>query len=216
SYIKMGRVRVNRRSVLKAGHPVSSSDKIFLSGEQYVSRAAHKLASAAEKLNIDFKDKTVLDVGSSTGGFTQYALRHGAKQVIAVDVGSNQLHPSLRADKRIELHEKTNIRDFKTNKVIDLALVDVSFISLEHVLPSVSQLLSPGSQILAMAKPQFEGAGKFKHQGVVKNDTMRRQILKYFEEWAKTRFVIIDKSDSEVAGAKGNKERFYLLKSSMH
>lgn len=212
TYIKMGKVKLNRRPTGKAGQPVNPHDKLSVTGEQYVSRAAFKLASAADKLGVDFKNKTVLDVGSSTGGFTQYVLQRGAKQVIAVDVGTNQLHPTLRNDKRIELHEKTDIRDFKTKTEIDLVLIDVSFISLKQVLPSVSQLLSADSQILAMAKPQFEAGDKFKHDGVVKNDTMRRQILKNLEEWFKIRFVILDKADSEVAGTKGNVERFYLLK----
>lgn len=212
SYIKLGRVRVNARRQDKAGWQVKNEDKIEVSGEQYVSRAALKLESVVQKLKIDFKDKIVLDVGSSTGGFTDYALQHGVKKVIAVDVGTDQLHPSLRADKRVELHEKTDIRDFKTTQPIDLVLIDVSFVSLRQILPKVAQLVGAKARIMAMVKPQFEAGDKLKHKGVIKNDAMRRQILKDFEAWAKSHFVILDKADAEVAGAKGNRERFYLLR----
>ncbi|MGB3945457.1 MAG: SAM-dependent methyltransferase, partial [Candidatus Saccharimonadales bacterium] len=114
SVIRLGEVRVNGQVVTKPGHFVGESDRVVLaSKERYVSRAGLKLASVAEKLNVRFDNATVLDVGSSTGGFTDYALRHGAKKVFAVDVGTDQLHPSLRQDTRIELHEKTDIRDFQ-------------------------------------------------------------------------------------------------------
>lgn len=211
SYIKLGRVRVNARRQDKASWQVKNKDKIEVSGQQYVSRAALKLESVAQKLNLDFKDKLVLDVGSSTGGFTDYALQHGARKVIAVDVGTDQLHPKLRGDERVELHEKTDIRDFQTPQSIDLVLIDVSFVSLRQILPAISQLLSPDSQVLAMVKPQFEVGDQLKHKGVIKNDRLRRQILKDFEAWAKSSFVILDKADAKVAGAKGNRERFYKL-----
>ena len=181
-------------------------------GERYVSRAGLKLASVAESLKLDFKDKTVLDVGSSTGGFTDYALQHGARKVIAVDVGTNQLHHSLRGNPKIELHEKTDIRDFITDENIDIVVADVSFISLHEILPHVAKLSSGQTQIVAMAKPQFEAAQGSLNKGVVKNERLRRDILKGFETWARRYFVIIDKADSKVAGAKGNRERFYLLR----
>lgn len=211
SYIKLGKVKVNNRIQTKAGFIVSPIDKIEIEGEQYVSRAAFKLSSAFNKFELDFIGKIILDVGSSTGGFTDFALKHGAKKVIAVDVGTNQLHPSLRTDKRIELHEKTDIRSFITVQNIDLVMVDVSFISMKQVLPAISKLLPSNCQIVAMVKPQFEADDKYKHRGVVKNDTMRRKILKDFEDWAKKYFTITDKADSDVTGEKGNRERFYLL-----
>ncbi|NTW62227.1 TlyA family rRNA (cytidine-2'-O)-methyltransferase, partial [Candidatus Saccharibacteria bacterium] len=147
-----------------------------------------------------------------TGGFTDYALRRGAQKVYAVDVGTDQLHPSLRSDKRIELHEKTDIRSFRLNDMPDLVVMDVSFISLREILPHIHDSLSDkNTQIVAMVKPQFEAGRDQVNKGVIKNDSIRRQILKDFEDWAKDRFVIVDKRDSEVAGAKGNRERFYLL-----
>ncbi len=214
SYIKLGQVTVNANTITKPGFSVNDNDKITLTAsEQYVSRAGLKLASVVEALGLDFKDKVVLDIGSSTGGFTDYALQHGAQKVIAVDVGTGQLHRSLRTDKRIELHEKTDIRDFTASANIDLVLADVSFISLREILPSVKQFCSKTTRIVAMVKPQFEaGQSALKHKGVIKNDRMRRDILQDFEQWVKKDFIIIDKADSHVSGSKGNRERFYLLR----
>jgi 23S rRNA (cytidine1920-2'-O)/16S rRNA (cytidine1409-2'-O)-methyltransferase len=214
SYIKLGQVTVNDRVITKPGQLVGLLDDIKLTAtEQYVSRAGLKLASVAAKLNLDFTNKVVLDVGSSTGGFTDYALLHGARKVIAVDVGTDQLHPSLRTNPNIELHEKTDIRDFKTDEIIDIVVADVSFISLREILPAVARLAHSQTEIVAMVKPQFEaGRSDVRHKGVIKNDKMRRDILKDFEGWAREGFVIIDKADSEVSGSKGNQERFYLLR----
>jgi 23S rRNA (cytidine1920-2'-O)/16S rRNA (cytidine1409-2'-O)-methyltransferase len=215
SYIKLGKVRLGNVHLTKSGQLIrlDDKDKIKLDvTEQYVGRAGLKLESVASALKLDFKNKLVLDVGSSTGGFTDFSLRQGAKKVIAVDSGSNQMHPSLRDNSRIELHEKTDIRDFKTKDEVDLVLIDVSFISLRDVLPSLLPLLSKQTKVIAMVKPQFEaGQSELKHKGVIKNDKMRRQVLKDFESWAVKYFVIQDKHDSAVSGAKGNLERFYLM-----
>ena len=213
NYVKLGDVYVNKKVVQKAGTPVSETDVIELkSAGQYVSRAGLKLASVAEKLHVDFRDMVVLDVGSSTGGFTDYALQHGAKKVFAVDVGTDQLHPSLRSDPRIELHENTDIRDFVPGEPIDMVVVDVSFISLRDILPHVARIVPSGAKIVAMLKPQFEAGRGQTNKGVIKNNAVRRRILADFELWAERYFVIADKRDSEVAGQKGNVERFYLLR----
>ena len=213
SYIRLGNVKVNGKVITKAGVMVSDEDTIRLKiEEQYVSRAALKLKSADASFHLDFRGKTVLDVGSSTGGFTQYALVHGAKKVVAVDVGTEQLHPSLRTDIRIELHEKTDIRDFVPSEKISIVVMDVSFISLREILPHIAKICAPDTTVVAMVKPQFEaGQSNLKHKGVIKNDKMRRDILKDFEIWAQKLFKIVDKMDSEVAGSKGNVERFYIL-----
>ena len=217
SYIKLGKVFVRGKIVTKPGFMVDDEAQVTLTvQEQYVSRAALKLASVAESLKLDFKNKTVLDVGSSTGGFTDYALRHGATYVIAVEVGTDQLHPSLHGHPSIELHEQTDIRAVNAlSRTVDIVVADVSFISLRDILPQVAKLTGPSTQIVAMVKPQFEAEqSALKHKGVIKNDTMRRDILKSFEVWAHQYFMIIDKADSDVAGAKGNRERFYILKTS--
>ena len=213
SYIKLGKVLVDGKVITKSGFFVQDDANIKLNqSEQYVSRAGLKLASIADILKLDFKDKTVLDVGSSTGGFTDYSLKHGAKKVIAVDVGTKQLHPSLLDNPKIELHEQTDIREFKTEQRLDMVLIDVSFCFFAIYFTFDLQAPISKLSVVAMLKPQFEAGDSAKHKGIIKNDAMRRQILKKFEIWAKKYFVIIDKTDSKIAGAKGNQERFYLLK----
>lgn len=213
SWIKLGKVTVDGKIITKSGHFVTeASDIILTATEQYVSRAGLKLASVARLLNVDFKDTIVLDVGSSTGGFTDYALQNGAAKVFAVDVGTDQLHPSLHDNKKIELHEKTDIRDFIPSETPDVIVIDVSFISLREILPHLARSVAgKNTKIMAMVKPQFEAGRNQTNKGVIKNDSVRRQILKDFEMWAKDLFVIVDKRDSDVAGARGNQERFYLL-----
>lgn len=222
SYIRLGDVKVNGRVATKAGVMTGPGDIIELTtAAQYVSRAGLKLASVAQILGAKFSNATVLDVGSSTGGFTDYALQHGAHRVIAVDVGTDQLHPKLQGHPRIELHEKTDIRDYaKTwqameldaRPLFDIVVLDVSFISLTEILPCVAQMSTPRTQILAMVKPQFEAGREQINKGVIKNDTVRRTVLKEFETWTQKLFRIEDKADSEVSGTKGNRERFYSLR----
>ncbi len=178
----------------------------------YVSRGGLKLASIIESFGLDFRGKVILDVGSSTGGFTDFALRRSARKVIAVDLGSNQLHPKLRQNNSIELHEKTDIRNFSTDQAIDYILIDVSFISLRQILPSLLRFCSSHTQITALLKPQFEADDSMKNRGIIKNEKIRRTVLKDFELWAKQLFVIKNKADSAIKGDKGNQERFYLLR----
>jgi 23S rRNA (cytidine1920-2'-O)/16S rRNA (cytidine1409-2'-O)-methyltransferase len=214
NWIRLGKVTVDGKTLTKPGYFVRQSAEVKLvAEEQYVSRAGLKLASVAKVLKLDFRDAVVLDVGSSTGGFTDYALQHGARKVYAVDVGTEQLHPSLRGNERIELHEKTDIRDFVIESELpSIIVIDVSFISLREILPYIArQLSNSDTQIAAMLKPQFEAGRNQTNKGIIKNESVRRQILKEFETWAKQYFVVRDKRDSDVAGAKGNQERFYLL-----
>jgi 23S rRNA (cytidine1920-2'-O)/16S rRNA (cytidine1409-2'-O)-methyltransferase len=214
SYIRLGQVKVEGRVINKPGYFVRSDVDITLGVKtQYVSRAALKLASVTDALGIVFADKTVIDVGSSTGGFTDYALQHRAKKIIAVDVGTDQLHPRLRADEKIELHEKTNILDFTSSEDIDIAVIDVSFVSLQKILRHVATLVHPGGDIIAMMKPQFEAQPEYLHKGIVKNSSYRKKIVQRFELWCRNNgFAIAKKIDSGVSGAKGNVERFYLLR----
>lgn len=213
SWVRLGKVTVDGRVIKKPGHFVSTDAVVALHADrQYVSRAGLKLASVAALLKLNFKDKVILDVGSSTGGFTDYALQHGAKKVYAVDVGTNQLHASLRDNPLVELHEKTDIRDFYLDEKPDIIVIDVSFISLREILPHLAENLSgKNTTVAAMLKPQFEAGKSQTNKGVIKNDAIRRKILREFEDWARHYFVIKDKRDSDVHGAKGNQERFYLL-----
>jgi 23S rRNA (cytidine1920-2'-O)/16S rRNA (cytidine1409-2'-O)-methyltransferase len=227
--IKLGFVSVNKKAVTKPGFFVGQTAEIKITKEPFVSRAGLKLASVTDIFKLSFKNKIVLDVGSSTGGFTDYALKNGAKKVFAVDVGTNQLHPSLRTNKKIELHEQTNILEVRSSKLeyridnnsskfvilnstFDFILIDVSFVSLRTILPHIARhLASKNTQIVAMLKPQFESGAGLKNKGVIKNDSIRRAIIKDFEAWAKQYFIIRQKADSAVAGQKGNQEKFYLL-----
>jgi ftsJ-like methyltransferase len=196
-----------------------------------VSRAENKLAGAAQAFSYDFRGKTVLDIGSSTGGFTEYALLRGAKKVIAVEKGTRQMKAPLRFDPRIDLREKTDIffvtrnslsrdqdenneNESKTDVKIDTILADVSFISLKQVLlHAKKQLATPQTDFLVMLKPQFEARPFQLKNGVVKNETIRRDIIKDFEAWLKNNgFLIVNKRDNTLAGKNGNLERFYFLK----
>lgn len=214
NYIRLGKVIVDGVKQRKPGFFVNKdSDIKILQNTQYVSRAGLKLESVAKILKLDFRNKIVLDVGSSTGGFSDYVLQNGARKVIAVDVGTNQLHPKLRLNSKIELHEKTDIRNFKTKDLIDIVVIDVSFISLRDILPSVVNLISKNTQIVAMVKPQFEAGKNNTIRGVVKNNSLRRKIMQDFEKWCKTNnLFVVNKRDSEIKGTKGNQERFYILK----
>lgn len=214
TYIKLGQINIDGKKIQKPGFFVDPDSKVKLvTKDRYVSRAGLKLASIASELELDFKDKVVLDVGSSTGGFTDYALQHQAKRVVAVDVGSNQLHQNLRLNPKIELHEQTDIREYSPRKKdpFDIILIDVSFISLREILPYIYNLMSNKTQLIAMFKPQFESGSNLKTRGVIKNDTIRRKIIRDFELWLKKDFVIKKKADSKISGEKGNLERFYLL-----
>jgi 23S rRNA (cytidine1920-2'-O)/16S rRNA (cytidine1409-2'-O)-methyltransferase len=179
-----------------------------------VSRAENKIADAAKAFHYDFRGKTVLDIGSSTGGFTEYALSRGAVKVIAVEKGTKQMKAPLRFDSRIELHEKTDIFEFHTDDKIDTILADVSFISLTEVLLKAKMdLASSETDFLVMLKPQFEAKPEQLVKGVVKNEKMRRDIIKNFENFLKkNRLLVVAKRDNILAGKNGNVERFYWLK----
>ncbi len=174
-----------------------------------------KIEGAARAFNFDFQGKTVLDIGSSTGGFTEYALKRGAKEVIAVEKGTNQMKAPLRFDPRIKLREKTDIFDVKSITP-DIIVADVSFISLTKVLKHAKNNLSDDhTDFLVMLKPQFEARPDQLNKGIVKNEKIRREIIKNFEQWLKNNgFVIIKKRDNSLQGKHGNIERFYWLKAS--
>lgn len=194
-----------------------------------VSRAEFKIEGASLAFNFDFRGKTVLDIGSSTGGFTEFALAAGALMVVAVEKGARQMKAPLRFDPKVELHEKTDIFDVvaegrkndkldgTAKKVIipnpDVILADVSFVSLKPVLAYAKKYIaSAKTEFLVMLKPQFEALDSQLNRGVVKNERVRREIIRDFEGWLKSNgFVIKGKKDNNLAGKKGNLERFYWL-----
>lgn len=211
--IRGGLVQVGGEMVTKPARQVESSAAITVSEHiDYVSRSAYKLAAANRRFEVDFQGTVVLDVGASTGGFSDYALRFGAKRVLAVDVGTHQLRQRLRTDPRIDVYEKTDIRDFRPDTLVDIALIDVSFISLRQVIPNVAQSIQPNGHLLVLCKPQFEAGAAAKHKGVIKNERLRRQIFRDFEAWLQQQHLrLIDKADTDTPGSKGNRERFYWL-----
>ena len=171
----------------------------------YVSRAEGKLAGAVRAFSYDFRNKTVLDIGSSTGGFTELALKLGAKKVIAVEKGTRQMKVPLRFDSRIELHEKTDF--FDTERALmsscDTILADVSFVSLKKILAHAKQFADAKTDFLVMLKPQFEALETQMTRGVVKNEKIRREIVKDFEFWLKNNgFLITKKRDNDFRGRK--------------
>ena len=192
-----------------------------------VGRAEWKLAEAVREFGFDFRGKTVLDIGSSTGGFTELALRMGARKVIAVEKGTGQMKAPLRFDVRVELHEKTDIFEVGVRnggasgapkarveiEPAEVVLADVSFVSLRPILEKARELAVPGADFLVMLKPQFEARSEQLVRGVVKNERMRRGIMQEFEQWLKARgWVVVRKRDNETVGRKGNRERFYWVR----
>lgn len=216
--IMAGEVRTGTTVLAKPGQNIPADTPLTVAARpQYVSRGGDKLDSVAPALNLDFTGTIVLDVGSSTGGFTDYALQNGAAKVYAVDVGTAQLAYKLRQDPRVTSLERTDIRTLGPAQLKPqptLAVIDVSFISLIKILPAVANLLPPKAPIVAMAKPQFEAdkptADRYK--GVIKDEAARSEILQRLEQDIAKNFNVIASADSTVHGAHGNRERFYLLK----
>ena len=216
--IMAGKVCVDDRTVDKPGTRIAASSTIRLRvpDHPYVSRGGVKLEGALDDLSVDVTGLDCLDIGSSTGGFTDCLLRHGAARVVAVDVGTNQLDWSLRNDPRIEVHEQTDIRTFDGQAAgppFSLAVIDVSFISLRLVLPPAVPLVQPGGHILAMLKPQFEvGRERVGKGGVVKDDAVRAEAIAEVREFAEgLGLQYLGGADSRIRGAKkGNLEHFLL------
>ena len=182
--------------------------------EAIVGRAELKLKGAIEAFGYDFRGKTVLDIGSSTGGFTELALRMGAEKVIAVEKGTRQMKAPLRFDPRVELHEKTDFFELVNRLQVETVLADVSFVSLRLILEHARKILPKTVDYLVMLKPQFEAKDFQLNRGVVKNEKMRREIIKDFENWLKQNgFGVVKKRDNEIRGkVGGNQERFYWLR----
>lgn len=211
--ILAGEVLVNDRPVTKAGSPISIDAEIRLKSRAsaYVSRGGDKLAKALGEFPIDVAGKTVLDIGASTGGFTDCLLGHGAAQVFAVDVGYGQLAWKIRSDPRVKVFEKTNIRYLNLDQLpraADMATIDVSFISLKLVLPQVKRLLVAAGQVIALIKPQFEvGKGKVGKGGVVRAATEHERVIEEIKEAAQQAdFEVRGLVESPLLGPKGNKE----------
>jgi 23S rRNA (cytidine1920-2'-O)/16S rRNA (cytidine1409-2'-O)-methyltransferase len=210
--IKSQKVKVNGKIVTKPSFRVEKSDNIeILQDKVYVSRAAYKLKNYLDKYGIDFNNRLVLDIGSSTGGFSEVCLEKGAK-VVGVDVGNNQLHESLRD--RMEIYENTDIRDFTYNKKFDIIVSDVSFISLLKIIEKIDTLMNKGDIIL-LFKPQFEVGKDVKRdkRGVVLDKEAIQKARKNFEkETQKLGWKLLRTEESSIKGKEGNIEYIYHFK----
>jgi len=213
-----GHVRVNGMRADKPGRlvPLSASITMEETSRPYVSRGGLKLEAALKHFNVDVEGQTLLDVGASTGGFTDCLLQRGAGRIFAVDVGYGQLDWKLRRNDRVKVLEKTNIRYLKPEDIegpMDGAVIDVSFISLRLVLPPVSDLLKPHAFIIALIKPQFEvKKGQVGKGGVIRDPLLHRQIVDriciFSEvlEWS-----VMGQIPSPLFGPKGNREFLLYL-----
>lgn len=189
--IKAGKVTINGKVMTNKGYDVKEKDKVEIQDVSlltYVSRGGLKLEKAIQEFSLDFQNKVICDIGSSTGGFTDCALKHGAKKVYAIDVGTSQLHPSLRSNPKVVVMEQTNFRYLDRSRLTekpDFYTADVSFISIKEIL---LHLLSfqEDFQIVLLFKPQFEvGPNKINDHGVVKEDKYLVEALKDFEDFLK-------------------------------
>ena len=215
--ILAGDVLVNDQAATKAGSLIDTGAAIRLKpSSRYVSRGGLKLEKALSEFAIDVTGKTALDVGASSGGFTDCLLVHGAAHVFAVDVGYGQLDWKLRNDPRVTVFEKTNIRYLDRSSLpgdADLATIDASFISLKLVLPCVKALLTARHEVIALIKPQFEvGKGKVGKGGVVRSVEEHARVIEEIRESAAAlRYQVVGITESPLLGPKGNKEFLIYL-----
>ncbi len=211
--IRAGRVSVGGRQISKPSYNVGSEDEVVVAeGEDWISRAAGKLAGYLREHPVAIAGKPCLDIGSSTGGFTQVLLRQGAARVDAVDVGRDQLHASLRSDPRVRVFESTDIRDFDPESRYPIIVSDVSFISLSHILPSIARLAEERAEVILLFKPQFEVGRQAKRdrRGVVTDEGAIESAMERFEgETAALGWELLRKVPSSVTGKEGNLEWVY-------
>lgn len=218
--IKAGAVSVNGKIVERSAFEVGENDEVKIVGEtlKYVGRGGLKLEKALEIGKIDLNGKICLDIGASTGGFTDCMLQNGAKTVYAVDVGTNQLDEKLRNDARVISLENTDIRDFFLNSEVDFIGTDVSFISLKLVLPHVFRLLKKGGKAVVLVKPQFEagtssvGRKALSKKGVVTDEKARLKIVAEVKDFAlQYGFTVLLTEKSPITGGSGNVEYLMIL-----
>jgi 23S rRNA (cytidine1920-2'-O)/16S rRNA (cytidine1409-2'-O)-methyltransferase len=220
--ILAGEVRINERLARKCSDPVKPEDQLTLAvPERFVSRGGFKLEHALNHFKLEVKGLTAIDLGASTGGFTDCLLQRGAAKVHAVDVGRGQLAWKLRNDPRVVVMEKTNARELTPAKFpplfapVDLVVIDCSFISLRKILPAAVALLRPCGRIVALIKPQFE-AGKAEADrgaGVIRDPVIHQRVLGELNQFVAARVDLrwIDVTESPVLGPAGNKEFLVLI-----
>ncbi|MEK7748178.1 MAG: TlyA family RNA methyltransferase [Nitrospirota bacterium] len=217
--ILSGAVFVNGQKIEKAGAPTNALADIVVTQKEcpYVSRGGIKMAAAIEAFSIDVSGKVTIDVGASTGGFTDCLLQQGALRVYAIDVGYGQLADTLRQDSRVIVLDRQNIRTLPEGTIpekADLIVIDVSFISLEKVIPGILPLLVSSGIIVALVKPQFEvGKGEVGEGGIVRDDKKHQAVLEHFFDQAKQfGLSVLGSISSPITGKKGNKEFLVYLR----
>ncbi len=214
-----GRVRVDSQPALKPDLKVGPDTEIAVlpGGPEFASRGGLKLAAALERFGVRVEGRRALDVGASTGGFTDVLLRNGAAMVVALDVGYGQLAERLRHDRRVVVMDRTNIRYVTPDDLPyrpDLVVIDTSFISLRLVLPAVMRLVADEAEIVALVKPQFEvGKGKVGKGGVVRDEAARRQALDEIAAFVgELGLEVVDTMESPITGPAGNVEFLMLMR----
>lgn len=214
--VMAGEVIIDGEAVTKPGAFVSAECSIQILGRPpFVSRGGLKLDHALDEFRLNVASKTVIDIGASTGGFTDCLLKRGARRVYAVDVGYGQLDYRLRTDERVVVMERVNARyHIPLDEKPDLATIDVSFISLEKVIPNVANLLKRAGYLITLFKPQFEvGKGQVGKGGIVRDPMMHATVLGHFVCWAiEHSFRLGGLIPSPILGAEGNKEFVLLLR----
>ncbi len=222
SLIMAGKVYVNNQKADKAGDQVSEKDKVEVRGEtlRYVSRGGLKLEKAMKSFPVTLEGKVAMDIGASTGGFTDCMLQNGASKVFAVDVGYGQLAWKLRCDERVVNMERTNIRNVTLEDIgeeLDFASIDVAFISLKLVLPVAHTLLKEGGEVVALIKPQFEaGREKVGKKGVVRDPEVHKEVIMAVTEFTQEIGFRIEGLDfSPIRGPEGNIEYLMYAKKEM-
>ncbi len=211
-------VYVDDKLITKPSYKFFDNAKIEITQElYYVSRGYIKIEKAIEIFNINIGNKSAADIGASTGGFTDYLLKHGAKKVYAIDVGSNQLHDSLRNDSRVINIENTNFRHMDTSIItdsIDIVTVDVSFISTKYILPKIVEISHNDTDIVILIKPQFEaGKDKIGKKGIVKDKKVHLEVLNNFNDYCmEMNLNLINMDYSPIKGTDGNIEYLAHLK----
>lgn len=211
--VKSGNVKINDRIVTKCNYNVKEHDKIEIVDNdylKYVSRAGLKLDGAVDSFGIDFENKNVMDIGSSTGGFTDCCLKHGANRVVAIDVGTDLMADSLRSDDRVELHEQLNFKNAPSElfEDIDIIVSDVSFISLKHIIDRICEE-NGDYELVFLIKPQFECGKEIakKYKGIIKDREVHKDvILDVVDYFKKKGYVILDLDVSKMPGKNGNIE----------
>ena len=217
--ILAGQVKVNGNVVSKAGTPVGDDAIVELvkPDHPYVSRGGIKLAHALDAFGIEATGRVALDIGASTGGFTDVLLQRGAATVVALDVGHGQLDWRLRTDPRVIVREGVNARALRGDDVphpVDLVTIDVAFISLRHIVPALPPVLTPGADIVALVKPQFEaGREQVGKGGIVSDPAVHDAVLaRVTSDAAAAGFMRVAMTPSPITGAEGNREFFLHLR----